>query len=832
MMQAEMKARWGARAGLIAMLSLGVVACSPKATPDNAAVSSVVVSPAKAVLNQGISDQFTALVQGSGTFSKKVSWKSSNPAVASVSASGLVKALTIGSATITATSADDQSKSGTSQVTVNVPSFDSQKINFQPAASVVPDGFKSDTGAAYTDARGYGWIRQDSVGAAGVPLDISANTRDRNLPGVAAQLNTFIHMQFPSTSGGNNTPAAWQYKLPNGTYTVSVGVGDAAENFDSTDQINIEGTLAVGQFTPSTTMKFSEVTLRTNVKDGYLTIDAKDGTNTKLDYVLIQPGDQPSIRAYSPQDNQTMVPTTTSVTADINVVGSAIDGNTVTDANVRLFNVLTGKQVASTVITSGGGDAVVLQPNAVLEANTPYRFEINSGLKDLDGLAFLPLTSTFVTGGGQVAGGTAFEQVATSAPAMPYTSVEMGPDNKLYAATLTGQILRFGVMPDGSLTAPQTITSVVDANNGPRTIIGLKFDPASTADNLILWISNNAFWDGTQNAPDWSGKISRLSGPNLETVKDYVIGLPRSIRDHQTNSVTFNPKENNVLYISQGSESAMGAPDNAWGNKAEHLLNAAILRLDLSKLSSLPLNVQTEEGGSYDPYAAGAPLTIYASGVRNAYDIVWHTNGQLYAPTNGSAAGGNTPGTPASLPASCQRRDYNGAAVPALTNVGVQHDFLFRVVQGGYYGHPNAQRCEWVMNGGNPSTPTAVTTSANVVAEYPKGTQPDSNYRGYAYDFGNHASANGVIEEYTSAPTSALRNKLLVVRYSAGKDIIVLTPGGANQDIVQAQAGITGLNGFNPSPLDITEDRTNGHLYVAQLNETTGSGKITLVRLK
>ena len=46
-------------------------------------------------------------------------------------------------------------------------------------------------------------------------------------------------------------------------------------------------------------------------------------------------------------------------------------------------------------------------------------------------------------------------------------------------------------------------------------------------------------------------------------------------------------------------------------------------------------------------------MTVYASGIRNAFDLVWHTNGQLYVPTNGSAAGGNTPATPCPLPASC-----------------------------------------------------------------------------------------------------------------------------------------------------------------------------------
>jgi hypothetical protein len=476
-----------------------------------------------------------------------------------------------------------------------------------------------------------------------------------------------------------------------------------------------------------------------------------------------------------------------------------------------------------------------VQPSAQLKPNTQYDFAITDALKDVSGLKFLPSTRSFVTGSATTAGnGVSFEQIALpAAPANPYTAVEIGPDNRLYAATLLGKILRFNILPDGTLGSFTTISSVTAANGGPRTIISMKFDPASTADNLIMWITNNYFWNGQSPALDWSGKITRLSGPDLATVQDYVVDLPRSIRDHMTNGLAFKPGEPNVMYITQGSNTAMGAPDPAWGNRPEHLLNAAVLRLDTSKLTSLPLSVKTEDGGLYNPYAAGAPLTIFGSGVRNAYRLIWASNGQLYAPTNGSAAGGNTPATPGDLSASvaCQnRRDgpYIGPAVPGLTSVSVQNDYLFRVMQGGYYGHPNPQRCEWVMNGGNP---TAGADRAEVI-DYAVGTQPDRNYRAYAYDFGLHASPNGVIEEYTLAGNSALKNKLMVVRYSAGKDIVILTPGGASGDIIASQSGVTGLTNFNPSPLDLTEDHSNGNLYVAQLDETTGSGKLTLVRPK
>jgi NPCBM/NEW2 domain/Bacterial Ig-like domain (group 2)/Bacterial Ig-like domain len=802
-------------------------------------VTSVVVSPDKVALSPNGSQQLTAEVKGSGAFDPGVTWASSDPGVVRVSSTGLINAVSAGTATVTATSTFDPSKLGSALVTVSAASTlppGGLLINFQPLSSAVPVGYTADTGLAYSDVRGYGWVREDSLGAApATPLDVSPNARDRALVGIDARLNTFIHMQFPasvSNAAAVRTPAAWEYALPSGVYSVTVGVGDASNSYDSGHQINIEGQLAIPALTPLTTRKFAAATLRANVSDGKLTIDARGGTNTKIDYVLIRAGDRPSIRASSPQDAQTMVATTLSLTADVNLPNSAIDLATLSASSVRVINAGTSIAVAASLNTSGGGDAVVIKPSTPLDANTRYIFEVTSDLRDTTGAPFLPLRSSFTTGMSAVGSGVAFEQISQpSVPAMPYTSVEVGPDNKLYAATLTGEILRFGMMPDGMLSAPQTITSVQTANGGPRTIIGMKFDPAATADNLIMWISNNYFWDGSSDAPDWSGKITRLSGADLETVQDYIVGLPRSIRDHQTNSVSFRPGEPGALYVLQGSNSAMGAPDTAWGNRPERLLSGALLKIDLSRIPSPPLNVKTSEGGLYNPYAPGAPLTIYASGIRNAFDMVWHSNGQLYVPTNGSAAGGNTPGTPTTLPASCNTRPdgpYTGPSVPALNSIGVEHDYLFRVTSGGYYGHPNPERCEWVMNGANP---TGTTDSAEV-PEYPVGTLPDRNYRGFAYDFGEHVSPNGVIEEYTSAGTSVLRGKLLVVRYSAGKDIIILTPGGPNQDIVSAQTFVTGLSNFSPTPIDLSENRTSGHIYVAQLDEVTGSGSITLVRLK
>lgn len=427
-------------------------------------------------------------------------------------------------------------------------------------------------------------------------------------------------------------------------------------------------------------------------------------------------------------------------------------------------------------------------------------------------------------------GGVVFSQTIV-ATGYGFTTLTLGPDGRLYAGTLTGEIIRYGINPDGTLHSQEVINTVRTANgNEARAILGIVFDPAATAENLILWVSNNGPFV-VSNAPDWTGRVSRLSGANLEVLQDYVINLPHSYRDHMTNGLDFGP--DGVLYVNQGSNTAMGEPDSFWGFRLERLLNAAVLRIDTAAITTPPLDAKTAEGGTYDPFAPNAPLTIYASGVRNAYDLVWHSNGQLYVPTNGSTSGGNTPASPDPLPEACTTRridlafngPYTGPQVPGLNNISQVHDdFLYRVVQYGYYGHPNPERCEWVANGGNPTE----NPDPAQVNPYPVGTQPDRNWRGFAFNFGQHYSPNGIIEYQSSVFDGYLQGKLLVVRYSSGNDIIVLTPGGPDLDIIASELGIPGFTGFN-NPLDLTENVNNGDLYVAELIGTSAN-RIRLLR--
>ena len=146
-----------------------------------------------------------------------------------------------------------------------------------------------------------------------------------------------------------------------------------------------------------------------------------------------------------------------------------------------------------------------------------------------------------------------------------YSGLTIGPDHRLYAGTWEGHIVRYDIRPDGTLADPPTVIDTVRNGNrsatnsaGARLITGICFDPRSTPAEPILWITHGFF--GTEHCPDWSCKLSRLSGPNLATYQDAVVRLPRAYRDHLTFKIAFDPHDPHHLYFNQGSNSSVVPP--------------------------------------------------------------------------------------------------------------------------------------------------------------------------------------------------------------------------------------------------------------------------------
>jgi len=114
---------------LIGLLAIaGLTACGDKievpgvtTTPTSNVVRSVTVSPSSATLNQGDKITLAASVNAdAGVTDRTVTWSSSNTAIASVDANGLVTAgTTAGNATITAASKADPTVKGAALITVS-----------------------------------------------------------------------------------------------------------------------------------------------------------------------------------------------------------------------------------------------------------------------------------------------------------------------------------------------------------------------------------------------------------------------------------------------------------------------------------------------------------------------------------------------------------------------------------------------------------------------------------------------------------------------------------------------------------------------------------------
>jgi glucose/arabinose dehydrogenase len=546
----------------------------------------------------------------------------------------------------------------------------------------------------------------------------------------------------------------------------------------------------------------------------------------------------------------------TTIVMEVELAGFAVAEPILRDS-VRLFDNITNQRVATQNIkTSGGGDDVTVTPTEPLAANRTYRVEVNTGstkIRDTNGVAFAAFTGTFTTGTyvtppDNTIRFTKERQVTKAANSNgSFSSVTVGPDGKLYAGTLQGYIYRYDIDSITGALSNETRLNNIRANNGNqnRFITGLTFDPRSDSAEPILWVSHGQ--GKFNNADNHTGKISRLYGNNLSTYEDVIINIPRSIKDHLNNQISFDPSGKN-LYFLIPSQSAMGAPDSTWGNRPEELTTAALFRLQLRSRGSRvgieewlaargPINLDPLSRKPYNPYKGSNPLRFYATGIRNAYDMVWHSNGRLYLPANGSSSGGNAPATPSNLAnvPSSNRLDfgtsgnYTGPTTNGISPVNqTEEDLLYDVEPGGYYGHPNPARGEYILNGGNPTS----RTDPLEVRQYPIGTQPDRNFRGGAYSFDKNVSPNGVIEYKSNAFGPALKGSLIVARYNSGNDLIIVKPN-ANGTFNQSTAGNSGVTGFKSleSPLDLTEDLRTGFIYSVSLPQReSGEGRITLHR--
>jgi uncharacterized protein YjdB len=93
--------------------------CSVNVTTQSIPVTEVLLNKTNLSLVTGTTEQLTATVLPENAANKEVTWESSNPSVATISSTGLVRGITNGSTTITVTTADGNKKA-TCEVTVTI----------------------------------------------------------------------------------------------------------------------------------------------------------------------------------------------------------------------------------------------------------------------------------------------------------------------------------------------------------------------------------------------------------------------------------------------------------------------------------------------------------------------------------------------------------------------------------------------------------------------------------------------------------------------------------------------------------------------------------------
>lgn len=141
-------------------------------------------------------------------------------------------------------------------------------FNFTQSGAPAWAPYEQDTGAAYTNSRGYGW-----------QTNLSANTRQRNVYPETIR-DTFVFTRYQDT---------WQCAVSNGIYDVAFCVGDAG--YDQPGQnVAVEG-VTVLKNVDTRAGSFCESNATVTVSDGSLTLTIgrpEGGANTTINWLFFK----------------------------------------------------------------------------------------------------------------------------------------------------------------------------------------------------------------------------------------------------------------------------------------------------------------------------------------------------------------------------------------------------------------------------------------------------------------------------------------------------------------------------------------------------------------
>ncbi|MEL6910291.1 MAG: carbohydrate-binding domain-containing protein [Cyanobacteria bacterium J06598_4] len=416
-----------------------------------------------------------------------------------------------------------------------------------------------------------------------------------------------------------------------------------------------------------------------------------------------------------------------------------------------------------------------------------------------------------------------FDRKDAASPSLA-TVATWGPDGRLYVGSYTGNITAYTFDDNYNVISEQSIGAISGLSN--NNITGIAFNPHDNdGGELKLYVSHNQFRANQESFDDhdfdentefspYSGQVSVLSGANFNNLDPVVQNIGVSNHDHGVNGLLFD--DNGDLLITVGSNTNVGIADDRIGGLPESPFTVAILKAEITK-PDFNGNIQYELpddwvapagfSGDFNPadsqgfggdvdVVPGVDVSIYASGLRNSYDLVYATNGNIYATENGA----NSNFGDVSTSATTQEPFFDNPL-----------DELNLIEEGGYYGQPNRNRGRDDDRQNRFYSPDDASNG-----EY---TAPIAQFK---------SSTNGLAEYRSTAFGSQLRGNLLAQNLDPGSDAILYnvdlsddgqqvisntelkTDGGNGVPVGQ---GVDVLTGFGGAILSV--DFFNGKLRVA-----------------
>jgi len=335
-------------------------------------------------------------------------------------------------------------------------------------------------------------------------------------------------------------------------------------------------------------------------------------------------------------------------------------------------------------------------------------------------------------------------------------AIAVGPDGRLYVGK-KGHIHVLTISEGYDVTSACKTTGL----DGKDQVTSVAFNPYDT--KLKLYAATSIiYYSEKENLPktEWNnGKIVLLEPKAgcMAVTKTVVSGLPVSDHDHVVAALVFDSAGR--LRWSQGSFTNMGAntptSGTGIGGLDEAPLSAALL--------VAPVNQPGFDGAvkwacdrtnpAKCKQSGGTDVKTFATGVRNSFGMMQHTNGFFYATDNGPNLS----------------KDFGKRSTSCTTEVDGPGwgDKLIKVTDGKnqYFGHPNRAR--------------GAADKRQCVAYKPGGKVPAGTTKEAAM-FSGPPSHNGVMELMSNAFADAKHS--LIVLQSAGKTqsshLVSLNPAG------------------------------------------------------